>query len=187
MKRLNIGLLGGTFNPPHQGHLHISIEAIKRIGLDYVWWVIAKQNPLKEQSNSIENRVKLAKHVSQFSSKIRIIDVEKMIKKSYSYNVVILLKQRFPHINFIWIMGSDNLISLHRWYRWREFSTMIPIAIFERNKLYKEIKNPFVSHFSSSYIKNPRLLLNSSFGWSIIRTKVNSASSSMIRKLTYIS
>ncbi|WP_339047131.1 nicotinate-nucleotide adenylyltransferase [Candidatus Mesenet endosymbiont of Phosphuga atrata] len=185
MKKLNIGLLGGTFDPPHFGHLYISTKAIKTIGLDCIWWVVAKQNPLKEQSNSMTSRVNFAKNISKFSSKIRIIDIEKTVKKSYSYNTVVLLKQKFPHINFIWIMGSDNLISLHKWYRWKEFCRAVPIAIFERGKLYKEIKYPFVSCFSSFYVRQPKLLLSCTPSWSIIRMKVNPMSSSMIRLLTY--
>lgn len=185
MKKLNIGLLGGTFDPPHFGHLDISTKATKIIGLDCIWWLVAKQNPLKEQSSSMKSRVNLAKSISKFSNKIRIIDIEKTLKRSYSYNTVMLLKQRFPHINFIWIMGSDNLTSIHKWYRWKEFCTMMPIAIFERSKLYKEIKCPFVSCFSSFYIMQPKLLLSCIPSWSIIRMKVNPISSSRIRLLTY--
>ncbi|GHM57981.1 MAG: putative nicotinate-nucleotide adenylyltransferase [Candidatus Mesenet longicola] len=185
MKKLNIGLLGGTFDPPHFGHLYISTKAIKTIGLDCIWWVVAKQNPLKEQSSSMINRVNLAKGISKFSNKIHVIDIEKAVKKSYSYNTVVLLKQKFPHINFIWIMGSDNLTSIHKWYRWQEFCKIVPIAIFERSKLYKEIKCPFVSCFSSFYVRDPKLLLDGPPSWSIIRMKVNPISSSMIRLLTY--
>lgn len=185
MKKLNIGLLGGTFDPSHLGHLYISTKAIKIIGLDCIWWVVARQNPLKKQSSSMKNRINLARCVSKFSSKIYVIDIEKTVKKSYSYSVVMLLKQRFPHINFIWIMGSDNLTSIHKWYRWKEFCTTVPIAIFERNKLYKEIRCPFVSCFSSFCVKSPKLLLSCTPSWSIIRMKVNPISSSMIRFLTY--
>jgi nicotinate-nucleotide adenylyltransferase len=129
-----IGLLGGSFNPPHAGHLHISLLALKCLKLDQVWWLVSPGNPLKNLNDlaPIEQRVDACHHLVQHP-RIKISTIESRLGTRYTVDTVKQLKHRFPQIEFVWIMGADNLAGLHRWKRWQELIHIIPFAIFDRS------------------------------------------------------
>ena len=178
-KKLTIGLLGGSFNPPHCGHLYITQEAIKKLGVDRVWWLIVSKNPFKFNGGySIEDRVILSRKLASKCRKVGVIRIE----ECYSYNVVVGLKKKFKNAKFIWLMGNDNLFSFHYWYRWKDFCKLLPIIVFERDKhVYKSLNTPFVSYMRNMYFVRFQLLLNSQYGWSFIRLKPYNISSSELR------
>lgn len=119
-KGLRVGLLGGTFNPPHEGHVHISLSALKGLKLDSVWWLVTPQNPLKEASSlSMAERVKLC-HDLVNHPQILVSDIEKDLKVPSTYYVVNHLRHHYPHTDFVWITGMDNALNLHRWNRWKD-------------------------------------------------------------------
>jgi nicotinate-nucleotide adenylyltransferase len=131
---LKIGLLGGSFNPAHEGHLHVSDVALKRLGLDYVWWLVAPQNPLKPLAGMAPLRERLSYAADRFEQHPRVIvvDVENTLGTRYTIDTVTALQNRFRGVNFVWLMGSDNLASFTRWRRWRDIARRVPIAVVMR-------------------------------------------------------
>lgn len=130
---LRIGILGGSFNPAHEGHRHISLYALKLLGLDAVWWMVSPGNPLKPEKGMapFEKRMHSAKTVARHPQ-IKVTDIEKKIGSVYTYKTIRELKRRYPKVQFVWLMGADNLANLHRWKYWRELMRLIPMAILDR-------------------------------------------------------
>lgn len=130
---LRIGLLGGSFNPAHDGHLHVSEVALKRLGLDYVWWLVTPQNPLKGHVGlaPLEDRVRQARALTR-NPRIVVMDIERALGTHYSIDTLNALQRRFPELHFVWLMGSDNLALFRRWRRWQEIAARVPIAVVQR-------------------------------------------------------
>lgn len=128
-----IGLLGGSFNPAHEGHLHISRVALKRLGLDELWWLVSPQNPLKPTrgmaplAERLEGARRLAAH-----PRIRVTDIEREFGTRYTADTIRTLRRRFPRARFVWIMGADNLIQIARWENWPAIFSTVPVAILDR-------------------------------------------------------
>jgi len=133
-KGLRIGLLGGSFNPAHAGHLYVSEIALKRLGLDYVWWLVAPQNPLKPVADMAPLQTRLAEAHALTGRQPRLIvtDVERVLGTRYTLDTLKALRRRFPEPRFVWLMGSDNLAQFHRWRRWTEIAALMPIAVIVR-------------------------------------------------------
>lgn len=128
-----IGLLGGSFNPAHAGHLHISKQALKRLALDEIWWLVSPHNPLKNASDLADYATRLAS--AAFTARhprIRVLDVEETHHLRYTIDTVCHLQTQHPKHRFIWLMGADNLAHFHRWKCWQEIAARIPIAILDR-------------------------------------------------------
>ena len=128
-----IGLLGGSFNPAHEGHLHISRLALKRLGLDELWWVVSPLNPLKSAGDvaPFTKRLASARAMARHPA-IRVTDIEAQLGTRYTVDTLTALRQRFPRARFVWIMGADILPQLPRWKRWRDIFRLVPIAVFGR-------------------------------------------------------
>ncbi|MFO7477305.1 MAG: nicotinate-nucleotide adenylyltransferase [Methyloceanibacter sp.] len=128
---MRIGLLGGSFDPAHEAHREISLTALKRLGLDRVWWVVTPQNPLKTATRpaSLEARVAGAKRMANHP---RIAVTGFSAGSRYTIDLLTALKRRFPGVNFVWLMGADNLAQLHRWRSWEEIFALVPIAVVDR-------------------------------------------------------
>ena len=128
-----IGLLGGSFNPAHEGHRHISLFALQRLRLDAVWWLVSPQNPLKpvEGMASIDERIASAESVARHP-RIEVSDIESRMGTRYTADTLQALRRRYAKHRFVWIMGADNLIQLPRWRDWTEIVEMVPIAVFAR-------------------------------------------------------
>lgn len=118
---LRVGLLGGSFNPPHEGHLHISLAALNGLQLDAVWWLVTPQNPVKtEQAMALPERMRLSNELIEGNPKILISDIEKDLGTVKTYDTIRKLKSRFSKTEFVWISGMDNALTLHKWNRWHE-------------------------------------------------------------------
>jgi nicotinate-nucleotide adenylyltransferase len=128
-----IGLLGGSFNPPHAAHRLISEAALKRLGLDKVWWIVSPGNPLKKRlpAAPLAERMQLCRAVAT-NPHIVVTDFEADLPSSYTVSTLAFLKARSPLVRFVWIMGADNLASFDRWERWREIFTMVPVVVVDR-------------------------------------------------------
>jgi len=129
-----IGLLGGSFNPAHRGHRHISLQAMQALGLDEVWWLVSPGNPLKEGAKDMapfEARLASAKCTAR-RSRIRASDFERREGTRFSIDTVRRLKQRFPDHRFIWLLGGDTLPNFHKWRNWRGLAAEVPIAVIHR-------------------------------------------------------
>lgn len=133
---LRIGLLGGSFNPAHEGHLHITRMCLRALQLDRVWWLVSPQNPLKTTHGmaSIETRLAFARALIEKSGAHRITatDIETRLGTRYTIDTVRALKARHRDTRFVWLMGADNLLQLPRWAKWRELTHEIPLAVYPR-------------------------------------------------------
>jgi nicotinate-nucleotide adenylyltransferase len=130
-----IGLLGGSFNPAHRGHRHISLQALRALGLDEVWWLVSPGNPLKEGAKDMapfDTRLASAKRMGQ-RARIRASDFEQRHGTRYTIDTVRRLKRLYPQDRFIWLLGSDTLPSFHKWRDWRDLAREVPIAVIRRS------------------------------------------------------
>jgi nicotinate-nucleotide adenylyltransferase len=128
---LRIGLLGGSFDPAHEGHLYISDVARRLLKLDHVWWLVSPGNPLKPEPDAFEVRLRRARLVAH-PPFIHVTGIERQLGTRYTIDTVSALQQRFPGLHFTWLMGSDNLEQFARWRRWRDIAARIPIAVVRR-------------------------------------------------------
>ncbi|MFN3701318.1 MAG: nicotinate-nucleotide adenylyltransferase [Alphaproteobacteria bacterium] len=130
---MRIGLLGGSFNPPHQGHLHISLAALKGLKLDAIWWLVTPQNPLKtEQPAEMDERLALCEKIAHHPQ-IVISDIERELGTNITYHTVQRLQKIHPRSEFIWISGMDTALSFHTWNYWHELLAIIPTVHLTRN------------------------------------------------------
>lgn len=130
---LRIGLFGGSFNPPHAAHRAASLYAMKRLGLNRVWWLVTPGNPLKDTSGlpPLEERLAAALALSKHP-RIDVTGLEAVIKTRYTYDTVAFLTARCPNVRFVWVMGADNLKQFHHWQRWQDIAALVPIAVIDR-------------------------------------------------------
>jgi len=130
---MRIGLLGGSFNPPHAAHRAISQFAIKRLQLDRVWWLVTPANPLKEIDAlpDLGERADAARKMAS-DPRIDVSCLESVIGTRYTVDTVTYLRRRCAGLRFVWIMGADNLAQFHRWKNWRRIASELPIAVIDR-------------------------------------------------------
>jgi nicotinate-nucleotide adenylyltransferase len=130
---MRVGLLGGSFNPPHVAHRAISLFAIKRLKLDRVWWLVTPGNPLKEHGTlgDLAQRTEAAREMAD-DPRIDISCLESVIGTRYTVETIAYLRRRAGGLRFVWIMGADNLAQFHRWENWRRIASELPIAVIDR-------------------------------------------------------
>jgi nicotinate-nucleotide adenylyltransferase len=127
-----IGLLGGSFDPAHEGHVHITREALKRLGLDQVWWLVSPRNPLKTRGPAVlGRRLAAAKKLMQHP-RVKISDFETLMGTRYTADTLQALQKSYPGVRFVWLMGADNMAGLHRWGNWRAIMEQVPVAVIAR-------------------------------------------------------
>ena len=179
-----IGILGGSFDPPHDGHKFISQYALMRLNLQEVWWIVTAKNPLKIKSNSYAYRLKQVKQFLKFR-RIKILEIRED-KSIYAIDTIFYIKNKFKTKQFIWLMGTDNLGDFHEWKEWKKIFYNIPIAIFDRPSYSLNItKSKALFFFRKSRIKNILLAKSQSTllpSWTFISGMKNHLSSSFIRK-----
>ncbi|MCK5296329.1 MAG: nicotinate-nucleotide adenylyltransferase [Alphaproteobacteria bacterium] len=185
-RSMKVGLLGGSFNPAHEGHRHISLEAIKLLELDEVWWIVSPQNPLKSSDDmgGFDERVSKAAEIANHL-KIKVTDIEKKIKTRYTADTLQKLKKLYPETKFVWLMGADNLLQIPNWKNWENIFNTVSIAVFDRSPYcYKALNGKAARRFAHARIKESRakeLLNKKPPVWSFIHIKRHSASSTEIR------
>jgi nicotinate-nucleotide adenylyltransferase len=130
---MRIGLLGGSFNPPHVAHRAISLFAIKRLKLDRVWWLVTPGNPLKDQDGlrDLNERTAAARKMAN-DPRIDVSCLESVIGTRYTVDTISYLRRRASGLRFVWIMGADNLAQFHRWQNWRRIASEVPMAVIDR-------------------------------------------------------
>ena len=131
---LAVGVLGGSFNPAHEGHLHVSRVALAGLGLDRVWWLVSPQNPLKPAAGmgSIGARAAGAKKLARADRRIVVSTAERDLGTRYTADTLERLCARLPRTRFVWLMGADNLCQLPQWERWTDIMATVPVAVFGR-------------------------------------------------------
>ena len=182
-----IGLLGGSFNPAHEGHLHISREALKRLKLDQVWWLVSPQNPLKKKDELADyaERFTHAQYVAR-DPRIKVLDLERREGLYYTIDSLRHLTARYPQMQFVWLMGADNLAGFHRWRSWREIAKLLPIAVLDRAPYaLKALAGPFARSFSATRMheRDAALLATKSApSWLYLSIPRHPASATQLRK-----
>ncbi len=179
--------MGGSFNPAHKAHTHISLMALKRLRLNQIWWIISPQNPLKDQKDTapIKKRVYEANLlINNPNIKIGIPEIK--FNNTYTFNTLKKLKMLNPYVHFVWLMGADNLASFHLWKKWTTIFENIPIAVFDRPKYSNSsISSKAAQTFSKYRIKDSsieNLVLKTPPAWYFFHSKADTISSSFIRK-----
>lgn len=129
---LRVGLLGGSFDPPHAGHVHISRWALREFGLDQVWWLVSPGNPLKKQGPLPLNRRMKACRDLVSHPRIIVSDLEARLGTRYTAETLAKLLQRYSTVRFVWLMGADNLVQFHKWDRWKWIMEHVPIGVLAR-------------------------------------------------------
>jgi nicotinate-nucleotide adenylyltransferase len=184
-RRIRVGLLGGSFNPAHAGHLHISREALKRLGLDQVWWLVSPQNPLKPVAGMqpLAQRLATARAVAK-STAIVVTDVERILGTAYTYATLRTLIRRFPRIAFVWLMGADNLAQMPRWRRWPSIFKSVRVAVFDRSPYsYRAQAGRAARRFAASR-RQVRRLWTAPPSWTYLAIRRHAASATALRAAT---
>ena len=129
---LAVGLLGGSFDPPHAGHVHITREALRRFGLDRIWWLVSPGNPLKPRGPApLERRIAAARALMDHPA-VEITDLEAGLGSRHTAQTLDGLEGLYPGVRFVWLMGADNLAGFHRWHRWQWIMENIPVGVIAR-------------------------------------------------------
>lgn len=183
-----VGLLGGSFNPAHAGHVHLSLEACKRLRLDRVLWLVSPQNPLKSQKNmaDYDRRVERAEALTAPHSQLSVTRLERQINSRYTIDTLHFLTHHYPQTRFVWLMGSDNLQQMHRWHCWREIMQLVPVAVFDRAPFsHAALRSPAALTFQKQRLPDhqlPRLALSAAPAWSYVFMPRHPESASDLRK-----
>lgn len=128
----SVGLLGGSFDPPHRGHVHITTEALKRFGLDKLWWLVTPGNPLKSHGPSpLHQRVEQARAIMRHP-RVVVTDIEAQLGTRYTAETLTALRARYSGVRFVWVMGADNLAQFHKWQDWQKIIETVPVGVLAR-------------------------------------------------------
>jgi nicotinate-nucleotide adenylyltransferase len=184
-KKKFIGILGGTFDPPHEGHLFISKFAKIKLDVGEVWWIVTTTNPLKKNKVDYKKRLKKVKRFLM-NHHIKVLEIQDLSKNTYTVDLLEYLFKKFPHKKFVWLMGADNLFSFHLWRDWKKIFYNIPIAIFDRPPYSLSIsKAKAILYFKEDRI-NSKLSRNLKFmkppKWLFLTGLTNLQSSTKIRQ-----
>ena len=183
---MRVGLFGGSYNPAHEGHAHVAETALRRLKLDKVIWLVSPQNPLKSRADSasLSDRIKSAKAQAHGPHMI-VSDIESRVGSHYTIDILRILKQRYPGVKFVWIMGGDNLNSLHGWRGWVNIMREIPVAVIARpGTEVKSRSSPAARRFGSARLSSreaPRLADCGAPAWLYLRAPLNFSSSTALR------
>jgi nicotinate-nucleotide adenylyltransferase len=181
---LRVGLLGGSFNPAHEGHLHVSEVALRALRLDQVWWLVSPQNPLKPAKGmaKLDVRLKTARALAR-DPRILITDIERPLGTRYTVDTLVKLKRRFPATHFVWLMGSDNLIQIPRWRDWKTIFALVPVAVVARpGTAVKALSGVAAQRFAAARrAPSAGLALARPPAWTFIEARRSPASATALR------
>ena len=162
-----IGILGGTFDPPHKGHLYISKFALKKLKLNKLMWIVTKKNPLKRKPYlSTKVRIKLSKEITKKEKKIFVSYFDNKIKSINTFNLLNYIKKKNQKAKLFFLIGADNLAKFHKWNNWKKIPKLAKIAIFPRHNYSIKSLNPIASKKLSRkdliYINSKKIKISSS-------------------------
>lgn len=185
-RRRRIGVLGGSFNPAHDGHLHISLEALKRLKLDQVWWLVSPQNPLKSGRDMapLDKRVATAQKVAH-DRRIVVTALEQRLGTTWTASTLKTLAQRYPAIRFVWLMGADNLAQMPRWRRWTRIFNTTRVAVFDRSPYsYAALSGAAARRFARARTRRPSTIwFRLPPAWTYVAIRRHPASATALRAL----
>ena len=182
---LSIGLFGGSFNPAHEGHLHVADCGLRELALDRVWWMVSPQNPLKPKQPSYESRVKTVEALG-LKPRMEVSHIEQEFGTNYTIDMIHKAQIRYPRTRFVFLMGADNFAQLPKWKDWQDIAARIPIAVIARPgdgvrprlsqtaQMLAQYRLPEEQSHILQYLQPPL--------WTFLTPPLNNLSSSAIRK-----
>ncbi|MEM9027491.1 MAG: nicotinate-nucleotide adenylyltransferase [Pseudomonadota bacterium] len=182
-----IGLLGGSFNPPHDAHRMISETALRRLDLDAVWWIVTPGNPLKSHDELLSQQSRIALSEKLLTNP-RIIPTgfEAELPSAYTAATLAFLRHRYGNVRFVWLMGADNLAGFHRWQRWREIAATFPIAIIDRPTYrLRAMASPAAHALHKHFVPErfaKKLASRAMPGWTVLTVRLSDLSSTELRR-----
>ena len=187
-KGMQVGLFGGSFNPPHAGHALVAEIALRRLELDQLWWMVTPGNPLKtgHELKPLAERIALSERIAE-DPRIKVTAFEASYRVRYTADTLALVKRLNPGVDFVWIMGADNLRDFHRWQRWRKIAMTFPIAVIDRPGSTLSFLSSLVAKtFDYARIDEgdaPRLARMKPPAWTFIHGPRSSLSSTALRQI----
>lgn len=186
--KLSVGLLGGSFNPAHDGHMHVAEIGLRELDLDQVWWLVTPQNPLKPEQPSYESRVATVEALN-LPPQMRVSHMEQEFGTQYTIDTITRAQQRWPDINFVFLMGADNFLQLPQWKNWQEIMERVPIAVIARPGADHKPLKARLGHVARQYAdyrvpesQASELKYCAPPAWVYLTTPLNRLSSTQIRK-----
>ena len=181
-----VGLMGGTFNPPHAGHALCATTALRRLELDQLWWMVTPGNPLKSGAGlaPLEERIAASRALIHDPA-IKVTGFEAALDSPYTYATVRYLTQHMPRVRFVWVMGADNLAAFHRWAHWREIARLVPIAVVDRPGWHlPALSSPAARYLARRRLPEfaaPLLADRKPPAWVFLKSRLSEASSTALR------
>ena len=166
-KYKKIGVLGGTFDPPHIGHMHISKVALKKLQLNFIIWIVTKKNPFKKKPLlSVKKRIKLSKEITKKEKRIQVKYIDSIIKSKNTFKVLNFIRKKYKKNKLFFLIGADNLLHFHKWYNWRKIPKIAKIIVFARpgytTKALNSIASKKLNKKDWSYINSEKINISSS-------------------------
>ncbi|ACP26907.1 nicotinate-nucleotide adenylyltransferase [Sinorhizobium fredii NGR234] len=183
---MSVGLLGGSFNPPHAGHVLVAETALQKLGLDQLWWMVTPGNPLKDHNNlaPLAERIALSEKIAR-NPRIKVTAFEQALGQSYTARTLEFVRARNRGVRFVWVMGADNLRNFHRWQNWRRIVRTFPIAVIDRpGSTLAYLSSRMAMTFDHARIDEddaPRLAFRRAPAWTFIHGPRSSLSSTALR------
>ena len=182
-----IGLLGGSFDPAHEGHVHITREALKRIGLDRVWWLVSPGNPLKaRQPAPMAARIAQAERMLTGDPRVVVTDIEARLGTRFTADTIRRLRRLYPDVTFVWLMGADNLAGIDQWKDWQQIFHLVPIAVFDRpTYTYRALAAKAARRFACFRAREQAartLVTSPPPAWTFVHHRLNPISATEIRR-----
>ncbi len=182
-----IGLLGGSFNPAHEGHVHLSLAACKQLGIKNIWWLVSPLNPLKKSKDMANYDSRVCSAISVTSKYKDIISVSEFERENdlvYTIDTIRKLKHKYPRIKFIWLMGADNLANMHKWKNWQDIMNIVSVAVFDRAPFsHRALRSPAAIAYMHYRYPAVCLRISKPPAWSYIFIPRNDQSSTKLRNL----
>ena len=191
--KLKIGLVGGSFNPAHAGHIHMSVEAYRKLGLDQIWWLVSPQNPLKPSADmaNLSDRLATARDITAAITFIHVIAPEVRLPSNFTYETLKYFNKTMPLARLVWVMGADNLVQFRHWKRYQDIIGLLPIAVIDRPSYSYEALSAGRQLFKRRYTHGQmrRGLVSPAqkmLGWCFIAGQRHNASATDIRQKRYV-
>lgn len=180
-----IGIMGGSFNPPHAGHVGVSRTALRRLALDRIWWLVTPGNPLKSHGGlaDLETRIAACRRLATDPREI-VTGFERGLGTRFTATTLAFLHRRYPGTHFVWVMGADSLAGFHRWQQWRGIAATTPIAVIDRpGWRWKALASPAARAMARQRIgeADARHLALRKSGWCFVSSRLSQLSSSDLR------